>query len=147
MTLFGRGFRPFFLLAATQVCVAVPWWLAVFAGVLPAPSWLTPSLWHAHEMVFGFAAAAAAGFLLTAAPTWTSSIPLAGAPLAGLAALWLAGRLAMALAAALPLGRIAEPEEIAELAGYLLGPAGSFIQGSIYYIDGGSDAQVRPDRF
>ena len=27
------------------------------------------------------------------------------------------------------------------------GPAGSFIQGSIYYIDGGSDAQLRPDRF
>jgi len=46
-----------------------------------------------------------------------------------------------------PLGRIAEPEEIAELAAFLLGPAGSFIQGSIYYIDGGSDAQVRPDRF
>jgi NAD(P)-dependent dehydrogenase (short-subunit alcohol dehydrogenase family) len=46
-----------------------------------------------------------------------------------------------------PLGRVAEPEEIAELAAFLLGPAGSFIQGSIYYIDGGSDAQVRPDRF
>jgi len=46
-----------------------------------------------------------------------------------------------------PLGRVAEPEEIAELAAFLLGPAGSFIQGSIYYIDGGSDAQLRPDRF
>ena len=46
-----------------------------------------------------------------------------------------------------PLGRVAEPEEIAELAAFLLGPAGSFIQGSIYYIDGGSDAQMRPDRF
>ena len=46
-----------------------------------------------------------------------------------------------------PLGRVAEPEEIAELAAFLLGPAGSFIQGSIYYIDGGSDAEVRPDRF
>ncbi len=46
-----------------------------------------------------------------------------------------------------PLGRVAEPDEIAELAAFVLGPAGSFIQGSIYYIDGGSDAQVRPDRF
>jgi len=46
-----------------------------------------------------------------------------------------------------PLGRVAEPEEIAELAAFLLGPAGSFIQGSIYYIDGGSDAELRPDRF
>ena len=46
-----------------------------------------------------------------------------------------------------PLGRVAEPDEIAELAAFLLGPAGSFIQGSIYYIDGGSDAERRPDRF
>lgn len=46
-----------------------------------------------------------------------------------------------------PLGRVAEPEEIAELAAFVLGPAGSFIQGSIYYIDGGSDAELRPDRF
>jgi NAD(P)-dependent dehydrogenase (short-subunit alcohol dehydrogenase family) len=46
-----------------------------------------------------------------------------------------------------PLGRVAEPEEIAELAAFLLGPAGAFVQGSIYYIDGGSDAEVRPDRF
>jgi NAD(P)-dependent dehydrogenase (short-subunit alcohol dehydrogenase family) len=46
-----------------------------------------------------------------------------------------------------PLGRVAEPEEIAELAAFMLGPAGSFIQGSIFYIDGGSDAQMRPDRF
>ena len=85
----------------------MPWWLAIFAGVLPAPSWLSPSLWHAHEMVFGFAAAAAAGFLLTAAPTWTGSTPLAGTPLAVLAALWLAGRLAMALSGVLPLGLVA----------------------------------------
>jgi uncharacterized protein involved in response to NO len=53
-------------------------------------------------MVYGFVAAAAAGFLLTAAPTWTDSRPLAGAPLAALAALWLAGRVAMALAGAVP---------------------------------------------
>ena len=37
--------------------------------------------------------------------------------------------------------------EIAELAAFLLGPQGSFIQGSVYYIDGGSDAEMRPDRF
>jgi NAD(P)-dependent dehydrogenase (short-subunit alcohol dehydrogenase family) len=46
-----------------------------------------------------------------------------------------------------PLGRVAEPDEIAELAAFLLGPAGSYIQGSIVYIDGGSDAERRPDRF
>lgn len=46
-----------------------------------------------------------------------------------------------------PLGRVAEPDEIAELAAFLLGSAGSYIQGSIVYIDGGSDAERRPDRF
>ncbi|HXZ85679.1 MAG TPA: NnrS family protein [Myxococcota bacterium] len=107
MTAFARGFRPFFLLAGLQACVSVPLWVAIFAGLVPAPSWLTPSLWHAHEMVFGFVAAAAAGFLLTAAPTWTQSPPLAGWPLAGLAALWLAGRCAMALAGRLPLELVA----------------------------------------
>lgn len=102
MTLFGRGFRPFFLLAGLQACVSLPWWLAAWAGLVPAPAWLSPMLWHAHEMIFGFAMAAVAGFLLTAAPTWTNSRPVTGAPLAALAALWLAGRVAMALAGVLP---------------------------------------------
>jgi uncharacterized protein involved in response to NO len=46
-------------------------------------------------MLFGFVAAAIAGFLLTAVPTWTGSRPISGLPLAALAALWLAGRVAM----------------------------------------------------
>jgi NAD(P)-dependent dehydrogenase (short-subunit alcohol dehydrogenase family) len=46
-----------------------------------------------------------------------------------------------------PLGRIGEPEEIAELVAFLLGPFGSWIHGSIYFIDGGVDAEIRPDRF
>src|SRR5690606_35282704 len=51
--------------------------------------------WHGHEMLFGFVAAAIAGFLLTAVPTWTASAPVAGGRLAALAALWLAGRAVM----------------------------------------------------
>lgn len=46
-----------------------------------------------------------------------------------------------------PLGRVAEPEEIAELAAFVLGPAAANIHGAVYYIDGGSDAELRPDRF
>jgi len=102
VTLLGRGFRPFFLAAGLQAVSSVLAWLAIFAGIAPAPAWISPSLWHAHEMVYGFVAAAAAGFLLTAAPTWTQSRPLSGAPLGLLAALWLAGRVAMALAGLLP---------------------------------------------
>jgi uncharacterized protein involved in response to NO len=51
--------------------------------------------WHAHEMVFGFGLAAVAGFLLTAIPNWTGRPPLRGAALAALAALWIAGRVAL----------------------------------------------------
>lgn len=47
----------------------------------------------------------------------------------------------------IPAGRMGEPHEIAELVAFLLGPAASWIQGSIYYIDGGIDAEVRPDSY
>jgi NAD(P)-dependent dehydrogenase (short-subunit alcohol dehydrogenase family) len=47
----------------------------------------------------------------------------------------------------IPLGRMGEPHEVAELVAFLLGPAASWIHGSIYYIDGGIDAQTRPDRY
>jgi uncharacterized protein involved in response to NO len=107
VTLFQRGFRPFFLLAGAQAAISVLAWLGVFMGFFRAPAGLAPALWHAHEMLFGLVAAAAAGFLLTAAPTWTGSAPVAGAPLAALAGLWLAGRIAMALAGALPLAVVA----------------------------------------
>lgn len=107
MTIFALGFRPFFLLAGIEACLAVGVWLAALSGWLPAPAWLTPSLWHAHEMIFGVVAAAIAGFLLTAVPNWTGTQPVRGAPLAALVALWLVGRVGMALAALLPAGALA----------------------------------------
>jgi len=58
-TILQRGFRPFFLLAAAYGCVYVPVWLAVLAGIGPAPGWNDPITWHAHEMLFGMVAAAA----------------------------------------------------------------------------------------
>jgi uncharacterized protein involved in response to NO len=48
------------------------------------PGTLTLTRWHGHEMLFGFVGAAIAGLLLTAAPAWTGSRPVAGAPLAAL---------------------------------------------------------------
>ena len=44
-------------------------------------------------MVFGFATAIIAGFLLTAVQTWTGQPSLSGKPLAVIALIWLAGRL------------------------------------------------------
>jgi uncharacterized protein involved in response to NO len=66
-----------------------------FFGFLSLPTVFDPVSWHAHEMLFGFAAAAVAGFVLTAVPNWTGRLPLQGAPLLFLVALWLAGRAAV----------------------------------------------------
>ncbi len=65
------GFRPFFLLAAILAAAAVPLWLLIYQGALEPVSSLPPTVWHGHEMVFGFAVAVIAGFLLTAATNWT----------------------------------------------------------------------------
>jgi len=46
-----------------------------------------------------------------------------------------------------PLGRKAEPEEMAGVIAFLLGPEAGYVHGSMLYVDGGSDAAVRPDRF
>jgi NAD(P)-dependent dehydrogenase (short-subunit alcohol dehydrogenase family) len=47
----------------------------------------------------------------------------------------------------IPLGRRAEPSEIATVIAFLLGPDAGYMHGSIVYADGGNDAAMRPDRF
>lgn len=99
-----KGFRPFFLLAAAFACAIVPLWLAIIAGIRPAPAYLDATTWHAHEMLFGFATAVVAGFLLTAVGNWTERETVTGPPLVALAALWVAGRLALFAPQLLPRG-------------------------------------------
>ena len=70
-------------------------WLATLQGTASIPTAFDLVTWHAHEMLFGFVAAAIAGFLLTAIPNWTGRMPLQGFPLAVLFGLWLAGRVAI----------------------------------------------------
>jgi uncharacterized protein involved in response to NO len=95
--LFSYGFRPFFLGAGVYALVVMGIWIAWLS--MQMPGWTmfgsSPFAWHAHEMIFGFAAAAVAGFLLTAVPNWTGALPLSGPPLVLLFAVWLAGRVAM----------------------------------------------------
>jgi len=97
--MFSAGFRPFFLLAAAWAALAVLVWLCTYAGGPAPPSAFPALVWHVHEMLFGFGFAAVAGFLLTAIPNWTGRLPLRGAALAALAALWLAGRAAVLFSA------------------------------------------------
>lgn len=94
--IWSYGFRPFFLGGAVWAVLTMILWIAALAHGLPLGGDFGAPLWHAHEMVFGFAPAVLAGFLLTAIPNWTGSLPVSGRPLIGLVTLWLAGRVALA---------------------------------------------------
>ena len=93
--LFAYGFRPFFLVAGLWAAFGILLWLPQYLGLMTLPTAFGPLDWHIHEMLYGYVAASVAGFLLTAIPNWTGRLPVSGWPLAGLVALWLAGRIAI----------------------------------------------------
>ena len=120
-TILSYGFRPFFFGASVWAALAMALWVPMLSGHLNLPTAFDPVSWHAHEFMFGYLGAVMAGFLLTAVPNWTGSLPLVGWPLAGLVALWVIGRVAVAVSAHLPtlsvaLADLAFP---AALAGFL----------------------------
>jgi uncharacterized protein involved in response to NO len=102
--LWNLGFRPFYLLAGLFATLNVPLWIAQYAGWLGGYVIIEGPLWHAHELVCGYAFAVIVGFLFTAGRNWANQPTPAGPTLAAIAALWLAGRVLMftpyALAAA-----------------------------------------------
>jgi len=87
------GFRPFFLGAGIAAVALVFLWTLIYQfnwavdlNGIPSP------YWHAHEMIYGYGLAIVAGFLLTAAKTWTNLQTLHGYKLLGLFLLWALGR-------------------------------------------------------
>ena len=94
-TILDIGFRPFFLGATAFAILSMILWLGVyafhwpvtFAGGIPAV------FWHSHEMLYGYALAVIAGFLLTAVKHWTGIPTAQGAPLLVLFMLWSAARI------------------------------------------------------
>lgn len=97
--LFSYGFRPFFLAGGLWAAFSILLWLPQYMGWFALPTAFGTLDWHIHEMLYGYVAAAIAGFLLTAIPNWTGRLPVSGWPLLGLAALWLAGRVAILFSA------------------------------------------------
>ena len=83
------GFRPLYLAGISWALIAVALWIY-------APSALTGPLqgiaWHAHEMLWGFIATIAVGFLMTAGSNWTGINPLQGRALGAVCGLWLLAR-------------------------------------------------------
>lgn len=98
--LLQSGFRPFFLLASLVAVVAISAWILVVRGVWVPRGALVGVDLHVHEMVFGFAAAVIAGFLLTAVKNWTGRAPAPPLLLGVLVALFVLGRVAVAAEAA-----------------------------------------------
>ncbi len=92
----SQPYRPLFLLVGLYAVFGMLGWTFFFTGLwLPGSftqSAISPTLWHAHEMIFGFAGAAIGGFLLTAVPNWTGVRSIAPNQLFILATLWLLGR-------------------------------------------------------
>lgn len=105
--LFTEGSRVFFLAAALYAAFALlVWegWLAAAALGAPAPAVPfapAPPFWHAHEMIFGYAAAVLGGFFLTAVPSWTGTPAARTGFVTAVAGVWLAGRLAVWFSGAL----------------------------------------------
>lgn len=89
-SIFSYGFRPFFLAAGIYAILPLIPWALYLSGVFEPT--ISLQAWHAHEMLFGFIAAGASGFLLTAIPNWTGAPPMIGTRLKGLFLCWLAGR-------------------------------------------------------
>jgi uncharacterized protein involved in response to NO len=84
------GFRPLYLAGCLWAAGAVALW--IFAPGLLAGR-MGGVAWHAHEMLWGFIATIAVGFLLTAGSNWTGTNPLQGRPLAALSLLWALARI------------------------------------------------------
>jgi uncharacterized protein involved in response to NO len=116
--LFAYGFRPFFLGGAAWSVACIVLWVPQFMGHLALHTAYAPLDWHIHEMLYGYVAAVVAGFLLTAVPNWTGRLPICGAPLMALAALWLLGRVAVLASAqiGLPLAALIDVAFLVALA-------------------------------
>lgn len=109
--IWGQAFRPMFLLGALFSAFAIAIWGAGIAamGAGNPIAWLpqydgevSGRFWHSHEMLFGFAAAIVAGFLLTAVQNWSGQRAINGKALLVVTLVWLAGRVFMLLGGLVP---------------------------------------------
>lgn len=95
--IFNLAFRIFFSGGALFAVVVMLLWAFVFTGhtAIDAQT-LSPFYWHGHEMIYGYALAIVAGFLLTAVKTWTGVMMPHGYKLLGIFSCWLMARLCWA---------------------------------------------------
>ena len=95
--LFSLGFRPFYFAGSLYAVIIMGIWIGFLTGQLTIHGPFDGVLWHAHELIYGFAVAILIGFLFTAASNWSRRPTPSGWSLAGLLALWAFGRLLLLL--------------------------------------------------
>lgn len=95
IALTSKGFRPFFLCAGVSAPLLMGLWLSALSGGLGPRGLLQGTVWHAHEMIFGYTVAVIAGFLLTAVENWTGRPTLRGLPLLAVCLVWVCARVAL----------------------------------------------------
>ncbi|VAX00294.1 NnrS protein involved in response to NO [hydrothermal vent metagenome] len=88
------AFRPFFIGAAGfAIFSMIVWtWIYSFSGDISSNR-ISPFVWHAHEMIFGYSVAVIAGFVLTAIQNWTGVATVKGKSLLVLFLIWVSARL------------------------------------------------------
>lgn len=86
------AFRPLFIAGSAASIVSLSVWLFILNGQLTWQGEISATLWHVHEMLFGFALTIAVGFLMTAVQTWTNLRSLHGYSLVALVLIWLSIR-------------------------------------------------------
>jgi uncharacterized protein involved in response to NO len=92
------AFRSYFLAAVLCSIFALTLWGAFLNGYINISfNQLSPATWHIHEMLFGFAATVAVGFILTAAQTWTGKKSIKGLAVLSFITLWLIVRVCLAM--------------------------------------------------
>jgi uncharacterized protein involved in response to NO len=101
----ARGPHILFVLTSLYAALVLVLWVVAYQfpwlGVVPAV------IWHAHEMLYGFAAAATIGLQAAVVPRWSGALPFPDTTLAFLAIVWFLGRVAMLLTGLLPAWLIA----------------------------------------
>jgi hypothetical protein len=101
--IWNLGFRPFFLLGSVWGVLQIAIWVIFQAGWLPSIPYHDPVVWHVHEMIFGFATAIMAGFVLTASQNWSGKPGVQGSNLILLVVLWSSARILSIIWEAQPL--------------------------------------------
>ena len=97
------GFRIFFLGAAAYAVLSMAFWFVFYVAGGNIFVAMPLTVWHGHEMIFGFTMAAVAGFLLTAVMNWTGLPTLNGWPLLILFLFWAMARVFAFMPASFPL--------------------------------------------